>query len=135
MDELKKEYTIKSFTFPVTAEGSFTSQEFQFENIIDKVVSFQVTSSPEKKFVHYKGAIGMTINSLEIYPDNIPAELFVAGSQCPPSQRWTVLKDNPDGFEAQNGLLKIRYKDTANPNAVFPVGGYVVTVLFKCTLK
>lgn len=119
----------KRYIIDVNKAGDPYSKKFDLDKNTKLVLRVTV-SSDQPKLLFFRGSQRIEISGDEIFPEDYESKLLMSGISVPPDQKFRTLGD---GVVAGNGEVKVLYKDTENPNAVFTP--YNVSFIFQCELK
>ena len=115
----------KRFDIEVTAANRTVSKSIQLDKDVLFINGILITSDNDD-LLHYRGSQRMEINKEEIFPENYESKLLQSGINVAPKSRYYDLGKVPPG----NGIIKVDYKDTNHPIAVF--SSYRVSFYFEC---
>jgi hypothetical protein len=118
----------KSYTILIEVEGQPVSKVISLDKNVKQVHGIQLTSD-QPKLLYYRGSQRIEISGDELEEENFESKMLMSGQGVAPDNRYKTYGD----VVAGNGEVKIAYKDTFNPNAVFTP--YRVTFNFLCEMK
>ena len=126
---MEKRLVDKIYTFLVDAEGQPVSKKFDLDKNV-KVVHGIMMSSDRPNLLFYRGSQRIELSGEELFPEDFESKMFMSGMAVAPDNKYKSLGN---GVVSGNGELKIQYKDTANPNALFD--SYKVIISLLCEMK
>lgn len=126
---MEKRLVDKIYTFLVDEDGQPLNKKFDLDKNV-RVVHGIVMSSDRPNLLFYRGSQRIELSGEELFPEDYESKMFMSGMSVAPDDKYKSLGD---GVVAGNGELKIQYKDTHNPNALF--ASYKVIVTLLCEMK
>lgn len=106
--------------------GEMKSIQYEVDNDIKRIIAVQVIAS-RPDLAWYRGSFRVDLDNKELFPDDTPAKLFMAGNECAPHNRFTVVDRN-----AGSGNIKLRYQDTNHASTTFAT--YTVSLMLMCEI-
>jgi hypothetical protein len=119
----------KVFSFLVDTEAESYSKKFDLDKNVSLIRGI-LLSSDKPNMLFYRGTQRIEISGDEIFPDDYESKLLMSGISVSPDQKFRTLGN---GVVSGNGVVKIQYKDTINPSAVF--AAYKVILVLQCEMK
>lgn len=126
---MEKRLVDKIYTFQVDEDGQPLNKKFDLDKNV-RVVHGIVMSSDRPNLLFYRGSQRIELSGEELFPEDYESKMFMSGMSVAPDDKYKSLGD---GVVAGNGELKIQYKDTHNPNALF--ASYKVIITLLCEMK
>lgn len=126
---MSKRQVDKTYSILVETEGQQVNKTFILDKNVKVVVGMQIISD-SPKHLFYRGSQRVEISGDEIFPEDFESKILMSGLAVAPDQKYRTLGD---GVIAGNGEIKVQYKDSVNPNAIF--APYKVTFVFLCEMK
>lgn len=126
---MEKRLVDKIYTFQVDEDGQPLNKKFDLDKNV-RVVHGIVMSSDRPNLLFYRGSQRIELSGEELFPEDYESKMFMSGMSVAPNDKYKSLGD---GVVAGNGELKIQYKDTHNPNALF--ASYKVIITLLCEMK
>lgn len=114
----------KRFDLPtVTTANSTVKDQFELDKFTRRVKGILITADQDDQ-LYYRGTARVELDGCEVFPEDFHVKLLMSGLGVPPIDRYHPLDLDPG-----NMSLKVAYKDSDNPLAVFQ--GYTPSVYVK----
>jgi hypothetical protein len=126
---MEKRLIDKTYSFLVEAEGQPVSKKFDLDKNV-KIVRGIALSSDRPDLLFYRGSQRIELSGDELFPENFESKMFMSGMSVAPDNKYKSLGND---VVAGNGELKILYKDSENPAALF--APYKVIIVLLCEMK
>ena len=103
----------KRFDIQVSAEGEEVKEDFELEKTVKKVRGIALTSDRDD-LLFYRGSQKIEVAGTEVFPEGYESKMLMTGISLDPNKRYYEVD-----LEPGNGIVSIRFQDTAHANAPF----------------